>query len=202
MSCYNVAELLILISSTFRQRRGLYFWSLLLLNCLGVLPLALANALFLLAFPNSPLFNGAIAPAMLITGQSLVLYSRLHLVLYDRCILCGVRYMIIASCLLLEIPATVFASAYIYSQRRSPSNTDRQAYLLSLYKVMAKIAATGVSLQEIIISSLYIWETIKLLRLNPGQSRYRIMRQLIAINALVILMDFRVCRWNTQICGT
>ncbi|GAB1215588.1 hypothetical protein ATERTT37_004779 [Aspergillus terreus] len=190
ISCYNAVELLVLLSSTFRQRRGLYFWSLLLSNCLGVLPLALANASCLFV-PNSTLFNGAIAPAMLlmITGQSLVLYSRLHLVLYDRCILCGVLLMIVASCLLLEIPATVVASAYIYSKNHSPSNTDRQAHFLGLYKVMGKIAATGVTLQEIIISSLYIRETIKLLCLNPSRSSYRIMRRLIAINALMILMD-------------
>lgn len=194
ISCHNVVELLVLIFSTFSQRRGIYFWSLLLSNCLGVLPLALANAICIFIYPDGPLFDGAIAPAMLVmvTGQSLVLYSRLHLVLYNRCTLCGVLCMIVASCLLLQIPATVIACAYTYSEHHTPSNTDRQARFLGAYKVMGKIAATGVSLQEIIISGLYIRETVKLLRLNPGRTRYRIMRRLIAINALMIMMDL-VC---------
>ncbi|KAJ5641769.1 hypothetical protein N7490_005769 [Penicillium lividum] len=37
LSCYNVAELVVLVTATFRRWRGLYFWSLLTSGCLGVL---------------------------------------------------------------------------------------------------------------------------------------------------------------------
>ena len=38
LSCYNVAELIVLVPATFRRWRGLYFWALLVSGVLGVVP--------------------------------------------------------------------------------------------------------------------------------------------------------------------
>jgi hypothetical protein len=83
VSWYNVLELLLLIFTTFRRWRGLYFWSLLLSAGVGVLLYSLG---FLLKFftPVSPMLAVAVLSIgwwTMVTGQSIVLYSRLHLVL-------------------------------------------------------------------------------------------------------------------------
>ena len=96
LSLYNAVELLTLVFTTFRRYSGLYFYSLLVAS-LGLLPY---NIGFLLEFfILSPDYVGVIIDVpgwiMMVTGQSVVLYSRLHLVLQNRKILRAVLLMII-----------------------------------------------------------------------------------------------------------
>lgn len=54
---------------------------------------------------------------------------------------------------------------------------------------MEKIQMTGFCLQEFVISGLYIWETIRMIRLDPDHTKRKIQYQLIIINLAIIGMD-------------
>jgi hypothetical protein len=185
LSFYNALELMVMILLSFRRRRGLYFWSLFLSAALGVIPYSLG---FLLKFFTN--INSSISVTILsvgwwvmVTGQGLVLYSRLHLVLRDQRKLRRVLYMILTNILLLHVPTTVLTYG---SNVHNPSKSFVKAY-----NIMEKVQMTGFSIQEGIISGLYVFETIRVMRTAAQQKRenHKIMRQLVGINVVIILMD-------------
>jgi hypothetical protein len=94
---YNVIDLNVLIFITFKRHRGLYFYSLLA-SSWGIAIYALA---FLMKFFQVWKNNA------MVTGQSLVLYSRLHLVVRDKEKIRWVLYMIIIDVFLFHVPTTV-----------------------------------------------------------------------------------------------
>lgn len=184
---YNAAELSVLIFLTFRRYRGLYFWSLSLSTVLGLIPSGIGNVLHFFAI--GPLWLALalsnVGFYFLIPGQSVVLYSRLHLVLYDQRILRLVLYAVVMNTVLIGFPTTIstFGAAFVRT------NDWNEAY-----KIIERLQVTWFCVQEFIISLLYIRETVKLLQLSPANSnrRRRIMYELLAINVLIILMDIAV----------
>src|SRR4051812_31212673 len=86
LALYNVIELNFQIFSTFKKYRGLYFWSFLI----GTWGVAFNATGYLLRtlLPTSSVFVFetilSIGWLTMINCQSLVLYSRLHLVLHNR----------------------------------------------------------------------------------------------------------------------
>lgn len=183
---YNAVELSILIFLTFRRYHGLYFWSLMLSTTLGLVPSGVGNLLHF--FDIGPLWLSLSLSNFgfyfLVPGQSLVLYSRLHLVLYNQQLLRFILCVIIINTILIAIPTTVttFGSAFVRT------HTWNHAY-----KVVERLQVTWFCVQEFLISFLYIHETIKLLQLSPNDTRRKtIMYDLIAINVLIILMDVAI----------
>lgn len=181
---YNASELIALIFVTFRHYRGLYFWSLLISSAVGVLPYSVG---FLMKFFQLTSVTWLSVTFLtvgwyaMVTGQSMVLYSRLHLLNRNPNILRPVLYMIIIDAFILHIPTTVLT----YGPNFASSN---ERYVRG-YNIMEKIQMTGFCLQEFILSGIYIYETIALLRGNPEKGRRKIMYQLLAINLAIILMD-------------
>lgn len=179
---YNVLELIVLIFLTFKRYHGPYFWSLLI-STLGILPYSVG---YLIKFFN--LTSATWLPVTLltvgwwsmVTGQSFVLYSRLHLILEDLRLLRLVKGMIIMNIFLLHVPTTVLTYAANFSQSYAS---------IAGYDVMEKIQLTGFCVQEVIISSLYMWETNRMLQLNPDSGSRRTIMQLLAVNVTCILMD-------------
>ncbi|KAF5255839.1 hypothetical protein FOXYS1_13722, partial [Fusarium oxysporum] len=94
----NAVELLTLIFMTFKRRKGLYFWSILLAS-FGVLPYCVGWLIvyFDLTHDYVGMIIDSIGWVLLVSGQSMVLYSRLHLVVTDARILRGVLIMIISN---------------------------------------------------------------------------------------------------------
>ncbi|KAL4742651.1 hypothetical protein BDV11DRAFT_210884 [Aspergillus similis] len=182
LSCYNVLELVVLVLSTFRRWKGLYFWSLLISGVLGVVPYSIGFLLKFFSHVDST-FSVSILTVgwwTMVTGQSFVLYSRLHLVLRDERILHRVLYMIIANVFLLHVPTTILtygANVVAY-----------QPWVVG-YNVMEKIQMTGFTIQEVIISVLYVWETIRMLQLTSSRENRKIMHQLVGINVMIVTMD-------------
>lgn len=116
----------------------------------------------------------------MVTGQSFVLYSRLNFVLFNPRALRLVLYMIFVNTLLLMVPTTILT----YASNFSGSNKFDNAF--SVYE---KIQIIGFSIQEIIISGLYIQATKHMIKLNlEGESR-KIVIQLFIINFVFIIMD-------------
>ena len=179
---YNALELFVLVFVTFNRFRGLYFWSLLVSAVAGVMPYSVGFLIkyFELSSIWLSLTFLSVGWWVMVTGQAFVLYSRLHLVLRDPVILRRVLYMIIANVFLLHLPTTVLTFG---------SNSNIESKFVEAYDIMEKIQMTGFCVQEFLISTLYIWETIKMLRLSPEKEHRKIMYQLISINIIFIVMD-------------
>ena len=87
--------------------------------------------------------------------------------------------MIIVDAICLHIPTTVLTCG---------SNANIPSFIRG-YNVMEKIQMCGFFLQEIVLSSIYIVETVKILRSSIQEHTKRLMYQLLAINVLIIAMD-------------
>ncbi|KAJ5645124.1 hypothetical protein N7507_011135 [Penicillium longicatenatum] len=187
IALYNSIELLVLIFSSFRRWQGLYFWSLLLATVLGVVPQSVS---FLLKyFGIAPLWLSltlsTIGWYFMVTGQAFVLFSRLNIVVQDLTISHRVRAMIIIDAIVLHVPTTVLTYG---------TNFIQTPVWAQAYSIMERIELTGFSLQEFIISGLYIYKAVQILRMSPPSTsghnpNRKIMYQLLAINALIIVMD-------------
>lgn len=181
---YNVAELNIQVFLTFKRHRGLYFWSLLITSYGCVL-----HALgFLLKFFQL-IHNDYISVTVItigwyamVTGQAVVLYSRLHLVVREQRILRGILVMIIIDAICFHIPTTILTYG-------TNSARDVAHKYYSPFNVMEKLQMTAFCIQEFVISGVYVWSTIRLLKpVYHGRTR-KVMTQLIWINLIIIGMD-------------
>jgi hypothetical protein len=179
---YNVLELIVLICLTFKRYRGPYFWSMLIAS-IGILPYSVG---YLIKFFNLtsatwlPVTLLTIGWWSMVTGQSFVLYSRLHLVVQNMRVLRLVKGMIIMNIIILHIPTTVLTYA---------ANFSTSPQTVMGYDVMEKLQLTGFCVQEVIISSIYMWETNRMLQLNPDHNSRKTIIQLLAVNVACILMD-------------
>ena len=111
LAMYNAIELTFMIFLTFQRYRGLYFWSLLL-SGIGIIPYALGFLLKFMELAKGELKWLAITLLTIgwypmITGQALVLWSRLHLIVQgekgDK-IIKYTKWMIIIDAICLHIP--------------------------------------------------------------------------------------------------
>ncbi|PYH49824.1 uncharacterized protein BP01DRAFT_7000 [Aspergillus saccharolyticus JOP 1030-1] len=184
IALYNAVELVILIFLTFTRYSGLYFWSMLLSDVLGVIPHAVGYLLEF--FAVGPLWFAVTLSTIgfyfMVPGQSIVLYSRLHLVVQSQTTLRRVLAMIIIDAIILLIPTTVLTYTTIYIGSEP---------IIRGYNVMERMQLAWFCAQEIVISGIYIWETINLLRLRPEKDpqRHKSMYELIAINLVIVLLD-------------
>ncbi|KIX94005.1 uncharacterized protein Z520_10342 [Fonsecaea multimorphosa CBS 102226] len=187
LSLYNAVELQVLIFGTFKKFRGLYFWSLLI-SSIGIVPYSIGFLFkYFLILKHQKWFSLlllSIGWYPMITGQAVVLYSRLHLLLTggrrDK-ILKWTKWMIIVDAICLHIPTTVLTIG-------SNIDTHTEAFVDG-YNVMEKVQMCGFFLQEVILSSIYIIEAIRILRSSVQMNTKRLMYQLLAINVLIITLD-------------
>ncbi|KAL6812972.1 hypothetical protein GGI42DRAFT_161365 [Trichoderma sp. SZMC 28013] len=189
LALYNVLELFCIIWGTFKRYAGLYFWSFLM----ATIGIALSCIGFCIKYfgPTSLGYLSCTLSLMgwvfMVTGQSLVLWSRLHLVLRNQKRLKIVLYIIIFNgivCHGMVIPL-------VYG-----SFSSNPEIFQTPYKITERIEIIVFFLQEMMLSSLYIYETLKLLRMgcNLGnkQSSRRLLKNLILVNVLVIVLDITI----------
>lgn len=207
LALYNFMELNALIFTTFKKRRGVYFWSMLAatwgvaLNAIGYL------LKFLL--PSSSTALDVISTILvlagwcaMITGQSVVLYSRLHLLVYDHFTIRLVLAMIIIDAAICH-PPTISLFCLI-------NNTRNPDPFIPAYSIYEKVQLFIFFIQEFVISAIYIIESAKFLRSRKGMSggngqlppssggvsltdsNRMIMYWLISVNVLVVLLDVSI----------
>lgn len=179
---YNAIELNVQVFLTFKRHRGLYFWSLLI-SSWGCVLHALG---FLLKFFQLTTNNYVSVTIItigwysMVTGQAVVLYSRLHLVVREQKVLRGVLAMIIVDAFCFHIPTTILTYG---------SNTPDPERYTRAFNVVERLQMTAFCIQEFIISGIYVYSTIRLLRpVYHGRTR-KVMMQLIWINLIIIAMD-------------
>ncbi|MCJ1458125.1 hypothetical protein MMC28_008496 [Mycoblastus sanguinarius] len=179
---YNVAELNVQVFLTFKRHRGLYFWSLII-SSYGCLLHALGFLLKFFQLTSNDYISVSIITVgwyCMVTGQAVVLYSRLHLVVREQKVLRGILAMIIVDAICFHIPTTILTYG---------SNSKDAAKYTSAFNVVEKLQMTAFCTQEFIISGVYVYSTIRLLRpVYHGRTR-KIMTQLIWINLIIICMD-------------
>ena len=129
----------------------------------------------------------------MVTGQSLVLYSRLHVVLgqANHKLLHGVKWMIIIDAIVFHVSTIVVLFGAYYA--------EQQSNFAAAYKYIEKIQMTGFTVQELILSGLYVWKTLDIIHAssnnptvavtNKKKRTSRIMWQLFSINVLIVVMD-------------
>lgn len=179
---YNVIELIVLIFITFKRYHGPYFWSMLV-SSIGILPYSVGYLIKFFGLTSAtwvPITLLTVGWWAMVTGQSFVLYSRLHLVQENKRLLRTVKGMIIMNIFLLHVPTTVLTYAANFSE--SPTS-------VAGYDIMEKIQLTGFCVQEVIISSFYMWETNRMLHDNSDPGSRKTILQLLAVNVSCILMD-------------
>ncbi|KAI4229088.1 MAG: hypothetical protein L6R36_001150 [Xanthoria steineri] len=183
---YNVMELNIQVFLTFKRHRGLYFWSLLISSYGCVLhALGFLLKFFRLTGPTDEYVYISVTIITIgwyamVTGQAVVLYSRLHLVVREQKILRGILAMIIIDAICFHIPTTILTYGV---------NSHNSMKYLKAFNVVERLQMTAFCIQEFIISGVYVYSTIKLLRpVYHGRTR-KVMMQLIWINSIIIAMD-------------
>ncbi|KAI7460182.1 hypothetical protein KC357_g9040 [Hortaea werneckii] len=182
----SAVMLMLLIFTTFRKFHGLYFWALVTASS-AIIPYQIG---FMIEyFQLTSQLAGLIIttwgwPAM-VTGQSLVLYSRLGIVLGkgQAHLLRAVKWMVIMDGVVFHVSTTVvvFGAYYV-----PPGH-----HWMDAYRYIEKIQMTGFTLQEFIISGLYVWRTLEILKTTKYSRRRtrRTMWQLCMINAMIIVAD-------------
>lgn len=185
ISFYNFVYINIKIFLTFKHHRGLYFWSLIIASW-GI-PVHATGFLLKFFTIGAPKLMALVFIIggwyCMVTGQSMVLYSRLHLVEPDTKKLRWVLSMIIVNFFLLHIGMTVVFFG---------ANSSNPQPFLKPFKIYEKVQVTGFALQECIISGLYIYKAWDMLRPavdDWSQRARRIMNHLIAVNVIIIIMD-------------
>ncbi|KAL8853848.1 MAG: hypothetical protein Q9221_001319 [Calogaya cf. arnoldii] len=183
---YNVMELNIQVFLTFKRHRGLYFWSLLISSYGCVLhALGFLLKFFRLTGPRDEYVYISVTIITIgwyamVTGQAVVLYSRLHLVVREQKILRGILTMIIVDAICFHIPTTILTYG---------ANSEHHMKYLKAFNVVERLQMTAFCIQEFIISGVYVYSTIKLLKpVYHGRTR-KVMMQLIWINSIIIAMD-------------
>lgn len=188
IALYNALELAVLILLSFRRYNSLYFWSLLTSAVFGVPPYTIGVVLQF--FDLEPLWLSVVmqnvAWILMVPNQSVVLYSRLHLVSHNTALLGFVRVLIILSLLVIVLPTIVLNAGWTFIPL-SPAWVHG-------YSTMERIEVTWFTAQESFISGVYIWEAIRLIRIIPSDDkrRHRILYELLAINITAIALDLVV----------
>ncbi|KAF4339595.1 integral membrane protein, partial [Fusarium beomiforme] len=147
---YNTIEIFVLIFSMFKKRRGRYFWSMVV-AAIGIPTHAIG---FLLRYyeltPFLPISALTIVGwCFMVTGQSVVLWSRLHLMVHDPTRIRLVLVMIIVNACFLHIPESVI---FFLCNMGNPA-----PYLLP-FRIYERVEIVAFSLQESVISGLFLWE--------------------------------------------
>lgn len=122
-----------------------------------------------------------------VTGQSLVLYSRLHLIDCDR------RHLRVV--LAIIITNGVIFHSLTAALGFGANSTSNPAPFYKPYSITKKVQVTVFFVQEFGISLLYIWATICFFHnsaLHAASARAKLLWHLIGVNVVVICMDITI----------
>ncbi|OXV07938.1 hypothetical protein Egran_04298 [Elaphomyces granulatus] len=182
-------ELTVWVLYVFRRYSGLYFWSILITTwCIAL------HAIGYVLKECVPDCNWILSTLIveigwvgMVTGFSMVLYSRLHLVNFtikNPHILRITLIMIITDAFLFHTPTIVFQFGL--------ANQSRHDQYASYLHVMERIQIMGFSLQEITLTSIYIYGTLQIIKSSLNSKIRTTMVFLILIQVMVMCCDISV----------
>ena len=184
LALYNSIEMVLLISTTFKRWKGLYFWSLTLCNfAVAAYALGMLLSYFQLCvhWLNKTILD--IGWLAMITCQALVLYSRLNLIFDNSRLIAAVKWMIVFTSIFVLVPVVTLDFGSTYS--------SDQGFTAGYYYI-EKIQLTIITLQELIISFLYVYKTVRLLHVISRTNTRSMIWQLLFLNIIIISMDVAI----------
>ena len=191
-------ELLILVYVTFKRHSGIYFWSIVI-TTIGII--LQTTGYILKAFENKAPIVFVIIICKVgwvsnVTGFAIVLWSRLHLVVNQHRTLKYLLFMILINALLWHTPVVVFEFGLMHGKAQPYYN---------LMRVFERIQQTLFTLQETVLSSLYIFHTVRFLNIGYPMHTRKVMWLLICVQVLVVALDsmltaFDYIDWFTLKC--
>jgi hypothetical protein len=194
IAIYSTLPLTIRLLTTLKRRRGLYFWSVLLtswglcIRQIGILTSFLARGCpWVLR-----LLLAQVGWVMMVSGFSLVLYSRLSIIVADRRVRMGVLGMIIVNGLVWHTAMTTIATGKA-KERYAGDKANLPGWEhVDYYFERTQIVVF--SSQETVISGLYIWAAWKYLKsgfTHKGKKR-GIMMALVMVQVTIIAVDVAI----------
>jgi hypothetical protein len=183
IGAYNALETAIVTFDTFKRYSGLYFWSMQVASW-GILVHALpAMARFVSQASNlSTSIPFIIGWYAMVTGQAVVLYSRLDLVVRDMEKVRWVLWMIVGNFFILHVPMTVL----FFGLNQGDARFARPAAIYD------RIQVTGFCVQDFIICGIYIYEAVRALKPMiqiRGRNGRNAIIHLLWINIIVVLLN-------------
>ncbi|KAK6821763.1 hypothetical protein PG987_014588 [Apiospora arundinis] len=185
VSLWNAIEMVPLVFFTFKRFRTLYFWSM----CAATLGIMVCTTSQIISTWGPEPFNrtrliassiSCVGWVPMVTGQSLVLYSRLHLLDVPPRTLKILRFMIIFDGITLHSIGTAFTLEPLITQSRR---------LEHVYKTFEKVQITAFMAQEFVLSGMYMWKAHEFL----GQFNVMgLLLGLIIANVVVMLLDVTI----------
>ncbi|RDL32702.1 uncharacterized protein BP5553_09158 [Venustampulla echinocandica] len=187
IAMYNSVEVFGRIFIVFKRYTGVYFYSLIVAT-LGIAFYQTFIVLMILTPWNTYVVNtgGALGWAVMVTAQSVVLWSRLHLVLRNPRVLRWVLGMIIFNAIACSLTEVALSTVGV-------STGSVSSY--EPFTIIDKVGVVVFGIQEGIISAIYIFETRKLLKNNEmiwRTNAKKVMRDLIIANIFIVIMDIIV----------
>ncbi|KAK8124237.1 hypothetical protein PG999_004155 [Apiospora kogelbergensis] len=205
IALWNAFEMVPLVFFTFKRFRTLYFWSICAAT-LGVMMCTTSQ--FISTWGPAPFDRtrliasciSCIGWAPMVTGQSLVLYSRLHLLNVSPRTLKIVRFLIILDGVTLHTIGTAFTLEPLITH---------STRLEHVYKLFEKIQITAFMAQEFMLSGIYLWKAHELLgqfdspfhlgrsrlspcRIEPKDKVRNLLFCLIVANVMAMLLDVSI----------
>lgn len=175
-------ELTLQIFGTFKRYTGLYFYSLMF--CTWSITIRQIGRVCIYFVPGcNQIFS--LVFAMLgwvgtVTGFAVVLYSRLHLVTRNRKILNSVLCMIIFSVFAFHLTTMIAQIGVV---------TKHQPHWISWYPAMEKMQVVGFTVQETVLSTIYVMSTHKLVGGSSDKKTRRNIKHLILVQVLCVSLD-------------
>ncbi|XMA12835.1 hypothetical protein WAI453_005626 [Rhynchosporium graminicola] len=175
-------EVLVLVYVTFKRHAGIYFWSIIF-TTIGII--LQTTGYILLSFENTwPVILVVvickIGWIMNVTGFSIVLWSRLHLVVRSQRILKWLLVIILIDGLVCHTPIAVFEFGLM--------TRNHNTYYRPM-QIMERIQQTVFTIQETIMSCLYIYHTRKFLKIGYPMQTRKVVGLLLLVQLLVIALD-------------
>lgn len=157
----DVAELTILIQTFFKRYSGFYYYSLLVATW-GIFFHGMGMFLKFYHIDEKMAHDDIantiivwVGWCMMVTGQSIVLYARLHLVANAH----WTRWILVMICVDgVVLHTSTGILTFLTNCTKDPSRW------IPAYSIMEKIQVSCFFVQEVILSSIYIWKTSLLLR--------------------------------------
>lgn len=194
VSVWNASEVILVTNLTYCRLRTLYFWSINA-SAVGVLVCTMTQIVNMWVTTASSLvlaISGSLGWVPLVTGQSLVLYSRLHLLYVDRRVLRLVLPMIIVDAITLHSASIVLIIG---------ANCNSPGPFIYPYFIIERLQVTVFFIQEVLLSGIYLRYARKFLRKHAQQldskdknarAVKRTLRYLVVTNIIILLLDVSV----------
>jgi hypothetical protein len=193
LAIWSSIPLTIRLLFTFQRYRGLYFWTILVTT--WSLNLRAIGFLLRYAVPSCPLvLTGVLAEVGwvgMVSGFSMVLYSRLNLLIQRRDVLRLVLAMIIVDGVCLHTSTIVVQFVYA---AQPPNDPKRRAPWIAASNKIERVQAVWFTVQQLVITSLYIkaaWDYLEDRELS-NQRIKKVMMSLIVVQLSVLIIDIVV----------